>query len=242
MKFDIKVYGVHKRDDMIKTTVERLGLNFETDVFYDDREKGGDALYTAKKAWLSPIEEDITHRVCLPDDVYVCDNFREVIQNIIEQHPNSAISLFPFLIREKNSYISGIKNTAYVKASFLAGIGIILPVNHIKPCFDYIHDFLHDQIYDDTGMSWYCDKEKLEMLQTIPSTLQHIGDETLIWDKDTPIRRTDYFKEHINNIDNFKTTLIAVPEYKTVKFINPKNNLWDCKRVISGIHYEEGLK
>jgi hypothetical protein len=79
INFDIHIYGVHERDDMINSTAEKLGLGCKN-IHYDDREERGLMMYTAKKAWLAPIPEGITHRIALADDVEVCDNFKEICE------------------------------------------------------------------------------------------------------------------------------------------------------------------
>ena len=90
---DIHIYGVHARDEMIHDTVGKLSIPSEN-IHYDDRPNGGDLIYTAKKAWLSPVPAGVTQRIVLQDDVQVCDDFLAIAKKIAEAHPKDIISFF----------------------------------------------------------------------------------------------------------------------------------------------------
>lgn len=189
-KIDIHIYGVHERDAMIAATVNKLGLSYDN-VHYDDRTERGSMMYTAKKAWLAPIPEGVTHRVALADDVEVCDGFWEICEQIVVAHPDKVISLFPYEFMQRNPQIEGY-DTPYFKCSILSGCAIIMPVEHIKPCFDYVKAIFDDICADDEGIQAYAEARGIEMLTTIPATVQHIGDDSIA-NIGCPIRRTEYF-------------------------------------------------
>ena len=64
--------GSEKRKDNILKMKEFLNLS-DSDIFLDDRPNGGHALYTARKTWELPFNDDTTHRCVLQDDLEVCD-------------------------------------------------------------------------------------------------------------------------------------------------------------------------
>lgn len=189
-KIDIHVYGMHSRDDMIKDTVDKLGLSYDN-VHYDDRPDGGLMMYTAKKAWLASVSDDVTHRVALADDVEVCNGFWEICERIISAHPDAIISLFPFEFMEKTPAIEEL-NTPYISCSILSGCAVIMPVKYIKPCFDYVKAVFNDNCADDEGIQAWAEHAGIQILTTIPSTVQHIGDISIA-NKKSPVRRTCYY-------------------------------------------------
>lgn len=189
-KIDIHIYGVHERDDMIAATVEKLGVSY-ANVHYDDRPERGLMMYTAKKAWLAPIPEGVTHRVALADDVEVCNGFWEICKRIAATHPDAIVSLFPFEFMKPNPVIEGL-DTPYLHCSILSGCAIIMPTKYIKPCFDYVKAVFNDNCADDEGIQAWADDVGIQILTTIPATVQHIGDDSIA-NKGCPIRRTCYY-------------------------------------------------
>lgn len=188
-----KIYGMHSRDAMIKNLQTKLDIN-DNNVYYDDRPNGGLALYTAKKAWLSPIEEGETHRVVFPDDIDVCDNFKEICNEIIKIHPDSIISFFLWEGRENNTYLNNL-TSPYIYSRFVIGMGILMPVKYIDDCFSYIKEKYDDNIADDIGIQKWAVSRQIPIISTIPSLVQHLGDNSLL-DPNNPIRRTIYFDQN----------------------------------------------
>lgn len=193
MNLDIQVYGVHARDAMIDNLVTKLDLNRQN-VHYDDRPNGGMVLYTAKKAWLAPVPDGATHRIALADDTDVCEGFMDIAAQIAEVHPDDIISFFPLEFMERNPDIEGL-DTPYFRAHYLMGAAIMMPVKYLEPCFDWIKKEFDDQIEDDDGIQRWADQAGVRILTTIPATVQHIGDDSIL-DPGRKIRRTVYFDEH----------------------------------------------
>lgn len=187
---DIHVYGVHERDSMIASTVDKLGLSYDN-VHYDDRPNGGLMVYTAKKAWLAPVPDGVTHRVALADDVEVCDEFWAICERIAQTHPDAIVSFFPYEFMNRNPEIEGM-DTPYFAAGILSGCAIMMPVEYIKPCFDYINAVFEDNCADDEGIQAWAEKRGKKMLTTIPALIQHIGDDSIA-NKGSFIRRTVYY-------------------------------------------------
>lgn len=192
MSIDVHIYGVHVRDSMIHNTKCKLGLSDDC-IHYDDRPNGGFMIYTAKKAWLAPIDDGVTHRVALADDVEVCDGFMDICKQIAETHPKHIISFFPYEFMNRNPQIEML-DTPYFKAHILSGCGIMMPVEYIKPCFDFIREKFHDECPDDFAIQTWAQSVGVQILTTIPALLQHIGDESIA-NKGCFVRRTVYYDE-----------------------------------------------
>lgn len=190
MSIDVHIYGVHARDDMIAATVGKLGLDASC-VHYDDRPDGGLMMYTAKKAWLSPVPKGVTHRIALADDAEVCDGFLDIAAKIAEAHPDAIISFFPYEFMERNPQIEGC-DTPYFLAHVLSAVSIMMPVEFIQPCFDYVWEKHRDNCTDDGGIHEWANATGKQILTTIPALVQHIGDES-IYNKGCFIRRTVYY-------------------------------------------------
>lgn len=193
MSIDVHIYGVHVRDSMIHNTKCKLGLPDDY-VHYDDRPNGGFMIYTAKKAWLAPIDDGVTHRVALADDVEVCCGFMDICKQIAETHPRHIISFFPYEFMSRNPEIERL-DTPYFKAHILSGCGIMMPVEYIKPCFDFIREKFNDECPDDFAIQTWAQDAGIPILTTVPALLQHIGDESIA-NKGCFIRRTVYYDEY----------------------------------------------
>ena len=210
-KFDIHIYGMHSRDEMISKTVLKLGLSYDN-VHYDDRPNGGAMLYTAKKAWFAPVGEDVTHRIALADDVEVCDGFLEICKQIIDTHPNDIISLFPSDFVLKTPAIEGI-DTPYIETKKLAGCAIIMPVKYINPCFDYIRTIFNDECDDEIGITSFALNSGIRILTTVPSTVQHISNYSLMRNCAFEFRTVYYDKTPIADWQNKKVVKYLFKEW-----------------------------
>lgn len=193
MQTDIHIYGVHNRAAMITETVRTLGLS-EAAVHYDDRQNGGPMLYTAQKAWLADVPDGITHRIVLQDDVMVCNDFQKIATQIAETHSKDIINFFPFGFQERIPQIEG-QDTPYFLANPLSGCGIMMPVEYIEPCFDYISTHLDENTPDDTAIQEWARYAGIKVITTIPALIQHIGDKSIA-NKGASIRRTVYYDEN----------------------------------------------
>lgn len=167
---DIKIMAHKSRRDNVLKILKQLNMD-ESIVVYDDRENGGDALYTARKAWLSPIGGDKTHRLVLQDDVLLCDNFINIVHDIINTIPDKVVSLFNLVPYELRN-----PDCCYKKFQTLSGVAIIMPVMYIKKCWQWIDENYGDCKCDDLMIAKYCKQHEIDMFTTIPTVVQHIGD------------------------------------------------------------------
>lgn len=201
--FDIKIYGVLQRRNNIEKVARQLDLT-DADIFYDDRPNGGSALYTAKKAFTAPRPLGLTHRIVLQDDVQICNSFRDICETIIATHPDKIFALFPLdwdIDRALSFSAQYNVVTPYIRAASVTGCGFIFPIECIQPYLDWVPD----NAIEDVALFTWAQQNKYMIVNTIPSLIQHIGDESVLV-KRAPIRRTKYFQE--NPVANWKSKII----------------------------------
>lgn len=191
IKLIFKIYGVIQRIDTINEIAKKLNID-DNNIFLDDRPNGGNALYTAKKAYLSDTG-DATHLVVFQDDVELCNDFINICEKIIATHSDKIVSLFPFDYQMYSDQYENI-GTPYLSVDIMSGCGVIMPVQYIKPCFDYIKTEFNDEIEDDMGIKKWAEYAGVDIITTIPAIIQHIGDKSIL-NKYRPIQRTYYFEK-----------------------------------------------
>lgn len=209
-----KIYGMHIRDNMINNLKNQLDID-DSNVYYEDRPNGGLALYTAKKAWLSPIEPNETHRCVFPDDTEVCDGFKNICEKIVATHPDAIISLLCWEGLHRNKSLDNLP-TPYINSRFVIGCGIIMPIKYINPCFNWIKETYDDNIADDAAIQYWAAQNKIQVITTIPSLVQHLGDNSIL----TPnmsIRRSVYFSKLPPEVDWTNKEVTTLPSTNNFK-------------------------
>ena len=172
-KVDVKIMAVKPRRKIVLSMLEQLGLSEEETVIYDDRPHGGGTLYTCRKCWEAPVPEGVTHRLVLQDDVLLCDNFLEIMNKIVNSHPEFIFTLYCPRLRFEDA----VPDSPYIiiKGCNTWGPGNMMPVSYIKPVFEFVDAELgRDFPFDDGIYSWWAQKEKVYIASTIPSTVQHL--------------------------------------------------------------------
>lgn len=219
----IKIYGTHKRDHFIKNMQKALNVPDEN-VVYDDRPNGGGPLYTCEKCWRSCENTDADFVICLQDDVELPDNFFEIVEKIQNAQPDKVVALFPCIYEVADCEFT--KETAYYATDFIAGVGIMMPTKYIKPCFDYIDAKIAPKdpnIQDDVAMQLAFDRLNIKKIYTIPSVIQHIGDDSLI-NQQLGIRRAASYKSHCEG---------AFDSNKVISLVDQiVSGMWEYKKVI----------
>ena len=172
-KVDVKIMAVKPRRKMVLEMCEQLGLSEDECVIYDDRPNGGGPLYTCRKCWFAPVPNGVTHRVVLQDDLDICDNFVGIMNEIVNVHPEFIFSLY--CSRMRFEYAAQGSPYVIIKGRNAWGQGMMMPISYVKPMFDFADAELGaDFPYDDGIYAWWAEKEKLEIMTTIPSTIQHL--------------------------------------------------------------------
>lgn len=176
IKIDIRIMASPKRRSHVLKMLEELHLD-ESVVAWDDRPNGGSPMYTSRKAWLSPIPEGTTHRLVLQDDVEMVNHFSDILQIAAGNFPKAIWSLY-----EGQASISGFddkkKSSPYIriKGCCCYGVALMMPVEYIRPCFDWIETELGiDYKHDDCGIGLFSVINGMTVFSTIPSLVQHIA-------------------------------------------------------------------
>lgn len=199
MKFDIVIYGVEKRLTNIYALRDKLqeqisSKDISVRIVLDDRTTNNPfhpngSYYTAKKAWYIDSTSDVTHRICLQDDVDVSDNFIEIVTKIINSKPDAIIALMPYLPDVRiNDLVTELKakNTPYIIPSRTSGPGVIIPVKYIndvftdrsctKPrCF-----YERDDRDEDILFAYWANRNNVSYLSTWPAIILHLGTDSLL--------------------------------------------------------------
>lgn len=194
MRVDIRIMASPKRAENVARLCGTLKLGDDA-VTWDDRPAGGDAMYTARKAWLHPLSEGVTHRLVLQDDVDVCENFVHIVNKIAITHPSRAVTGISFL---QPSNFPAYNGTPYYRVTNMPGCAIILPVGVIKQCMDWC-DSSTDTVlkpHDDLMVSKYCREHGVMMVATFPCIVQHSDDTTLLGKTYTWKRTSLHYDAH----------------------------------------------
>ena len=97
--------------------------------------------------------------------------------------------------------------------SALSACGIIMPIEYIQPCFNYIKQRYNDTCDDDYGIRDWAIHNGVQIITTIPALVQHLGDDSIA-NKGSPIRRTVYYKQNPKaNWASQKVMQYQIPEW-----------------------------
>lgn len=253
-KIDIKIYGIHERDFLIDELKKSLDLK-DDDICYDDRLERGSCLYTLAKACTAPTEEGITHRLVMPDDMIVCNDFKIILNKIIHAHPDKVVNLFPFRY-DMYSIKARKLTTPYIKSlGGVAGNGIIFPIEYLDVMVDWWKSNYKDTYHtmrSEEALIGFLKIFMIPVIVTIPSIVQHIGDDYGSYiNKKAHNRKTVYFKRNcLEGFDWDSKEIVIFPSFKLYrtgadyhirlpreglleedKIFNPRN--YDTKRATS---------
>lgn len=193
MNVAYRAYGHPSRKAMMDDLQRSIGLK-DSEIFFDDGLGNGYTLYVARKAWLSPKNPDETHRCVMQEDIKVCEDFKEIVQKMCESHPDDVISLYPYEYMNRYPISRFTKDTPYYIAGCISGCGIVMPTKYIDRCFNWLSMEWKNKVHDDLGIKFWCDNANVRYLFTIPSTIQHIGDSSIV-SPTSGVRRTIHFIE-----------------------------------------------
>ena len=225
-----KIYGHPSRLEMVKNLQQALNVP-NKDIYLDDRKERGYCIYTAKKAWLAPLEEGETHRLAIPEDMEICNNFKPIVERMVAAHPKDIIALFPFDYNHivPKEFWEGI--TPYIETAVFTCCGTIMPIEYIQPCFDWIYKTYHDKIADDTGIQKWAESHGVRCITTIPSTVQHLGDISLVT-PNAPKRISKYYRKDMDPRINWDSAEVATkrmqPDLNTF-FYRDKNGKYHVR-------------
>lgn len=189
-KISIRIIGVEDRIDNVNNTKKILNIP-ESNIFIDVNRCG--LIENAKNAWLKETEKPFV--MVLQDDIILCQDFLHYCNKIIDRFPDSIVSLFPlqFLKRDDiNRACVNVEDSPYYTTDRLSGCGIIMKTEYVKPC---VSSWKKEIDGDDTNIFEWAQANKISTITTIPSTIQHIGDNS-VFAPGNGIRRTEFFSNN----------------------------------------------
>ena len=228
---EIRIRTCPARAEKADKLRKELGLP-ETSVFTDDRQNGGNPLYM----WFKMIENipaDATHICLLDDDVEVSTGFKQIVEQMVQAHPGCAFSLFTTDLNSGyfDDFISNLE-TPYLTCSKLFGCAVILPVSILEECFNWIQENCDlETAHDGHVVQEYLEQKGIQILTTIPGTVQHDGDVSL-YDPGLPIRRTTRFEK----VTSSDWTNPEIAECPTLEWFAPK------KGRATGLSFDDAVK
>lgn len=175
---DIRIMAHPKRTDNVLQLLQKLSLP-DSAVCWDDRPSGGDAMYTAKKAWTADVQREVTHRLVLQDDVEVSNNFPDVVCKAAKLHP---WAVHTFITFERLDGYANPSGTPYYAVDSVPGPAIMMPIRLVPRMISYC-DAMKDAAigkHDDLLISEWCRRNHIKMIATSPCIVQHIGDVSLL--------------------------------------------------------------
>jgi len=189
-KIDARIFAVKERKEWVETNQKALGID-DDHIIWDEKHEGATA--TARKAW--GLKTESPYIMVLNDDVELCDDFMKYCEVMVDTHPDSIISLFPFQFRKRKMVRNRARRSPYITTKNAIGMGIIMKKEYVEPC---LASWKSD-LSDDVNITNWAHDESITILTTLPSTIQHIGDDSVI-DSDRKVGRTDFFKKNLSDI------------------------------------------
>lgn len=185
--YKINIIGVIERKGLISQLCTRLNLA-EKSVIYDNNKLG--PLSSVIKS-LAVNENNVSHTVLLQDDAWPCNNFNDICEQIIATHSNSVVGLFPFdFMDEEVKPING-STSPYYDVGILSGVGLIFPNKYTNAFIEFAKKSPYPR-EDDRTILMFCRTNNIEVLQTVPAVVQHIGDKSILSETEV-VRRSNYF-------------------------------------------------
>lgn len=179
----MRIMGVPERMENIRQTQEILKIPDEN-IFIDYEHEG--VKPTARRAWSK--ETDKSHVMVLQDDVELCKDFLKYCYIIINKFPDFVVSLFPFQFR-RNTDLGRWPVSPYVQVKYCSGQGVIMRSDYINPCLSEWKDEIPG---DDTNIERWANSKGIKIISTLPSIIQHIGDDS-VYDPSRSVGRTVYY-------------------------------------------------
>ena len=191
---NIKIFSCYRRIDMAISLCDFLKLSVK-DIVFDSRQSYKESFcYEVSKVWESFDILDIDGwSMIIQDDVRPCQNFIGIVEEIMASHPNTIFSFFPYYYMDKTVKVD-IKNPFW-EAEIVSGCCIAVPNKYIPKMIEYMRRQKNLSCGEDLVIGWFARDNKIPLLTTIPSLIQHIGDVSIL-DPSKPIRRTQYFEEN----------------------------------------------
>lgn len=130
----------------------------------------------------------------IQDDVEPCDDFKNIVGQIMDTHPDTIFSFFPYYYMDKTIEVD--RDNPFWEAEVVSGCCIAVPNKYIDEMVRYMRRQKHLSCGEDLVIGWFARENKIPVLTTIPAIIQHVGDISVL-DPSKPIRRTQYFEREL---------------------------------------------
>lgn len=181
---------------MAKVLADKLNFS-ENNIYLDTRNNRkwqSFSLEVSKALSLFDLTNENNYSMLIQDDVDICNNFINLCLKIISYHKNAIFSLFPYAYMNmfvKEKILN--RNSPYWEADIVSGCCIIIPNIYMKDLILFMQNPKTIGFGDYVLISCFASANKIPVLTTIPSLVQHIGDVSIL-DPTKPIRKTQYFE------------------------------------------------
>lgn len=163
---DIRIITINDKERLKNVKNIQQQLNISNDKIFIDYERKG-CRWNSKRAFTYPT--NATHVLVLSDDVKFCNDFLNIVNVIINNHPNKIISLFDYLGIEKF-------DTPYllVNNKYLNGPAIIIPTYMINNIFNFEYNEFFNKNADDTHIMLAAMYYDYDTMLIVPNLIQCI--------------------------------------------------------------------
>jgi hypothetical protein len=186
IKLSASIMADPRRKECVPPLVEAIGKDIP--VAWDDGSQN--RIKTGKNAWLMH-EPDATHHVVFQEDIVVCRDVLKGIENAIRVMPDVPILYF---LMQRGEW-SEIGRTAlsqgcnWIRGFLEWGQAISMPVNYIRPAYDWIEKKCKLPNYD-TSLMYFFTNIRMHQYFTVPSLVDHRKDvESLVCSSKSAGRR-----------------------------------------------------
>lgn len=174
IKLGVKISGTHERDFLIAQELLKLNMTEKRNSVVQYNGSTRNILACFMNALESFESTDVTHAVILQDDLQLCDGFLEIVGKCCEHFEDAVWSLFCSRITDSDKKT----DSPYIriKGCGMYGPAIIFPMKYLADFKSWQKECVPDGfIHDDIVIGEYCKQNKIEVMSTIPSLLQHLG-------------------------------------------------------------------
>lgn len=197
------VIGIKER----KSFIENICKKIKVDKIVLDKTKQG-PLHSVIVALSEVCLINDDYFIILQDDALPCNNFLQICEKITRSHPKSVVGLFPYDFLDKE--VKPVNNNCpYYDLGILSGVCVIFPAIYREKYLEFAKKS-ETPMQDDLTLYNFCQQENIEMIQTVPAVVQHIGAESFL-NKGASERKSDYFDE--NPIANWESREVVRLKY-----------------------------
>lgn len=178
---DIRIMAHPSRAENVAKIREALNLP-EDAISWAVMDGSSSPMATARMAWNAPIPDGCTHRIVIQDDAEICNGFLCIAEKAAAKHPDEIVTFF-----HMGELPDGERYQEYMLS---VGVALMLPVKLIAKFFHYIDNDIHrycakellpDLLKADTScMRSWARNRHIRCVTTVPTLVQHIGDESLV--------------------------------------------------------------